>query len=78
MVKKEWRHVGLSKRQICFFDKLSKDCKFSGGRKFSRTAILRAFLTAVKGLKIDVDNVKTEKELKEQILISFKMNGYEK
>ncbi len=75
MVKKKWMHVGLSKKQICFLDKLSKDCKFSGGRKFSRTAILRAFLTAVQGLSIDVNNVKTEKEMKEKILVAFKVSS---
>ncbi len=72
MVKKQWRHIGLTKKQVCFLDKLSKDCKFSGGRKFSRTSILRAFLTAVQGLNIDVNNVKTERELKEKILTAFK------
>ena len=72
MVKKEWRHIGLTKKQICFLDKLSKDCKFSGGRKFSRTAILRTFLTAMRDLDIDVNNVRTEKELKKQVLVAFK------
>lgn len=71
MVKKHWGHVALTKKQICFLDKLSKDCRFSGGRKFSRTAILRTFLMVVKDLEIDVNNVKTEKELKEKILTAF-------
>ena len=72
MVKKHWMHIGLTKKQICFLDKLSKDCRFSGGRKFSRTAILRAFLTATQGLNINVDNVKTERVLKGQFHKAFK------
>jgi hypothetical protein len=72
MDKKGWKHIGLSKKQICFLDKLSNDSKFSGGRKFSRTAILRTFLTAIQDFNIDVNNVKSEKELKEKILMAFK------
>lgn len=74
MIKKKWTHVGMSRRQICFLDKLSKACKFSGGKTLSRSVIMRAFLTVVKDLELDVKNVKTEKELKEKILISFKKN----
>ena len=72
MAVKKWTPVGLTKKQICFLDKISKDCKFSGGRKFSRTAILRAFLTAGKDLDIKVNNIKSEKELKKEILVAFK------
>ena len=72
MIKKKWTHVGLSKRQICFLDKLSKACRFSGGKTLSRSVIMRAFLTVLKDLELDVNNVKTEKELKEKILVAFK------
>jgi len=69
---KNWTPISLNKKQIGFLEKISKDCKFSGGRKFSRTAILRALLTAGKGLSLDVNNVKTEKDLKKRILLAFK------
>ena len=74
MVSKRWTSVNLNKKHICFLDNLSKDCKFSGGRKLRRTSILRALLTASQSLKINVAKVKSEKELKERILESFKRN----
>ena len=72
MPDQKWAHIGLTKKQICFLDKISKDCKFSGGRKFSRTAILRSFLTAINDLDIKVNKIKSEKALKREILVAFK------
>ena len=72
MPDQKWAHIGLTKKQICFLDKISKDCKFSGGRKFSRTAILRSFLTAVRDLDIKVDKIKSERDLKREVLVAFK------
>ncbi|MDD5236557.1 MAG: hypothetical protein PHU91_02715 [Candidatus Omnitrophica bacterium] len=72
MFKKVWTSVNLSKKEICFLDEISKNCKFSGGRKLRRTSILRALLVAGKRLNIDVNRVKSEKELKERVLVSFK------
>lgn len=71
MIKKKWSHIGLSRKQICFLDKLSKKCKFSGGKTLSRSVILRALLTVLKDLDLDVKDVKTEKELKERMLVGF-------
>jgi len=71
MGKRCWVCIGLSKKQICFLDELSKDCKFSGGVKLRRTSILRALLTAVKRLDINVGRVRSEEELKERIVASF-------
>lgn len=68
----KWARIGLTKKQICFLDKISKDCKFSGGRKFSRAAILRSFLTSVRDLDIKVNKIKSEKDLKKEILAAFK------
>lgn len=75
MIKKKWTNARLSRKQICFLDKLSKDCKFSGGKALSRSVILQAFLTVIKDLQLDVNNVKTEKELKEKILMCFKSSS---
>jgi hypothetical protein len=71
MINKDWTTVALSKKQICFLDRISKESKFSGGRKLSRTSVLRAILKAGKKLKIDLSEVRCEKELKERILASF-------
>lgn len=69
---KNWTSVNLGKSQICLLDEISKDCRFSGGRKLCRTSIIRAFLKAGKRLNIDVSGVKSEEELKERFLASFK------
>ena len=79
MINKRWGSVGLSKKQICFLDDISKDCKFSGGHKLRRTAILRAFLIAGKKLNINVNNIKSEKSLRERMITAFKKGvGYGK
>ena len=72
MLRKQWTTVALSKKQICFLDGISKDSKFSGGRKLSRTSILRAILKVARRLSIDVTGVRTEKKLKERVLESFR------
>jgi hypothetical protein len=72
MTRKGWTTVALSKRHICFLDKLSKRSKFSGGRKLSRTSILRAVLKAATRLDIDINQVKSEKDLRERLLSSFR------
>jgi hypothetical protein len=72
MVRKEWTTVALNKRHICFLDEISKGSKFSGGRKLSRTAIVRAILKTATKLNIDVNQVRSERELKERVLESFR------
>ena len=75
MIKKRRMNVGLDKKQIGFLDEISKNCKFSMGMKFSRSAIVRAFLTASKGLDIDLSGIKSEDELKKNIITAFKSKG---
>jgi len=72
MIKNGWTTVSLNKKQICFLDEISKRSKFSGGRKLSRTAILRAILKTAQKLEIDATGVMTEKKLKEKVIESFK------
>ncbi|MCB9772254.1 MAG: hypothetical protein H6754_06850 [Candidatus Omnitrophica bacterium] len=72
MSQKKWTCGNLTKEQICFLDKVSKDCKFSGGGKMRRTSIIRSLLTACKGLEINLDRIKSEDELKVRILSAFK------
>jgi hypothetical protein len=70
MVGKNGKFVGLNKKHIGFLDKISSDCKESGGKKFSRTSVLKALLRASKNLKIEVD--KGEKSLELIIVKAFK------
>lgn len=72
MNTERWSCVSLNKRQICFLEEISKNCKFSGGKKLSRTSLIRAFLRVARELDVDATEVKTEEELKERFLVSFK------
>lgn len=72
MERRKWTSVSLNKNQICFLDGISKTCRFTGGRKLTRTSIIRAFLRVGRKLDIDVNGVKTEKELKEKIVASLR------
>lgn len=72
MKRKKWTCVSLNKKQLCFLDEISKNCKFSGGKKLCRTSIIRAFLKAAQKLDIDASGIKSEEELKERMLISFR------
>lgn len=70
--KKIGTTASLTKKQICFLYIISKDCKFSGGRKLSRTCIIRALLSVAGSLQIDVAGARTEDELTKCILSAFK------
>lgn len=72
MKRKRWTTVGLNRSQICFLDRISKDSRFSEGRKLCRTAIIRALLRACRTLDVDLSMVKSEEELRQRILSSFK------
>lgn len=63
--------IGLTKKHACYLEGLSKSSRFSGGRKISRTAIIRALLLACKDFEIDVSGVKSEQELYERVLSAF-------
>lgn len=63
--------IGLTKKQICYLDGISKNCKFSGGRKMSRLAIMRSLLLACKDVEIDLKSIRSEKELYEKVLAAL-------
>jgi hypothetical protein len=72
MKKKRWTCIGLSKKQICLLDEISKKCRFTGGGKLCRTSIVRAFLKAAGKLDIDVGRVRSEEEFRKRLLESFR------
>lgn len=74
-MKRYWTCVGLDKKHICLLDGISKNSKFSGGRKLCRTSIIRAFLTAAGKFDFNVSNIRSEEELKERFLLSFKRHA---
>jgi len=63
--------VSLTQEQIDFLDDISKCCRYSGGRKLSKTGIIRALLCALERLDVNAENVKSEKELKNRIIETF-------
>jgi len=58
----------LTEEQLKFLEALSIKAKFSGGCKLPKTKIISAFIDAVQAAGIDVEGVKSQKELKERIL----------
>ena len=58
----------LTRDEIDFIDKLSKDALFSTGRKLSRTDIIRAFVDAVKVQDISAEGIHSKTELEEKLL----------
>lgn len=70
-IKRSWSTIALTKNQICFLDDASKKSKFSGGKKLSRTEIIRALLRAAGRMRVDASGVKSEEELKTRFLVAF-------
>lgn len=55
--------AALSKGERCYLENISKKANYSGGKRFSRTSIIRTLLEVSRKLNINVSNVKSEKEL---------------
>jgi len=73
--QKVWTSAALTKEQLCFVDNLSKRARFSGGKKLSRAAVMRALLGVAKTLQIDVSGVRSEKELEERVVEALQRKG---
>jgi len=67
--------VALSKENLCFMETISKKAKFTGGKKFSRSSIIRTVVEVSRKLNIDVSNVKTEKELENRFIEALRCYG---
>lgn len=63
--------VALSKEQISFLDNLLKCCRYSGGKNFSKVAIIRSLISAVREIDIDLEKIKGEKQLTDRVLQAF-------
>ena len=62
------RRIGLTKKQVCFLDKLISRARYSTGKKFTRSQVVSALFSATKKLDIDVTGLKNENELSMEIL----------
>lgn len=68
----DWTSATLTKNQICFLDRISKDTRFRGGKKLSRTAIVRVLIKVAGNLNTNVGEVKSEQELEDRFLAAFR------
>jgi hypothetical protein len=58
----------LNREEIDFLDKLGKDALFSTGSKLSRTKLIAWLIDFLKGLNINGENIKSEKDLEDRVL----------
>lgn len=66
-----WTTVALDKKQAHFLDNISKNARFTGGGKLSKTAIMRTLIRVAKRLDVDANEVKSEGQLKKRFLVAF-------
>lgn len=57
----------LTREEMDFIDKLSKDALFSTGHKLSRTEIISALIDAVSTKDISAEGVRSKSELEEKL-----------
>lgn len=65
----------ITKQNVCYLDDISKQTKFSGGKKFSRNKVINTLMRVATFLDVDLCNVKSEKELETRFQDSFKNYG---
>jgi hypothetical protein len=70
----------ISRDEMEFLDRISKDCQFTTGHKLTRQDIVSAILDVVAALPITGRDIKTKEELKAHIekLIQDKLSKTEK
>jgi len=64
--------VGLTKKQVCFLDKLITNIRFSSGKKFTRSQVVKALFHGTKNFGIKIRGIKSEKELTKQFLAAYR------
>lgn len=67
--------VRLDKKHLDFVDKLSKCCKYSGGKNLSRSEIIYALICISKNIKINIAKIKSEEELTKRVMDAFTRKG---
>lgn len=64
----------LNRKEVDFLDKLGKDALFSAGFKLSRAKLIAWLIDILKGLNINGENIKSEKDLEYRIIEVLKQN----
>lgn len=68
-------NIGLNRKQISFIDKIAREIRFSGGRKPSRSSIVRTFTKIAMLLRPDVSGIRSEKESEKRFFQAFKIGS---
>ncbi len=58
----------LTRDELDFLDKLSKDARFSTGHKLTRTDIVRALIDVFKTTSINTKGISSKSELEDRLL----------
>ncbi len=64
----------LTREEIDFIDRISKDALFSTGHKLSRTDVIRALIDAVKLKEINGEGVHSKAELEKKLSCLMKVS----
>jgi len=67
----------LTRPQVDFIDKISKDIQFNTGRNFSRASVVRAIIEQVRKHNIADTEIASEKDLEARIADVLKRNSDE-
>ena len=62
----------LDRDEVDFLDKMGKDALFSSGTKLSRAKLIAWLIDILKGLNINGENLRTEKDLEVKIMAVIK------
>ncbi|MFH1428884.1 MAG: hypothetical protein ABIH39_03970 [Candidatus Margulisiibacteriota bacterium] len=57
----------LSREQVDFIDRISKDALYSTGKKLSRTQVIQAIVDVVRKLDVSGKDIKTQGELEQRM-----------
>ena len=64
--------VFLHREENTYLENLASTAKFSGGKKLSKTRLIKAMVRAFRTSKLDVRGVKTDDELFERIITQLR------
>ncbi|MDD4940904.1 MAG: hypothetical protein PHS64_04535 [Candidatus Omnitrophica bacterium] len=62
----------LNRDEVDYLDKLGKDALFSSGSKLSRAKLIAWLVDMLKGLQINGENLHSEKDLEERIMVAIR------
>ena len=65
-------NIGMNKKQIKFIDEITREMRFSGGKKPSRSSILNTFIKIAMLMKPDMSGIRSEKESEERFFQAFR------